>query len=412
VSAREASNEDKTWQAGGRRSCTPAQTWARLSPLLPILGISRVANITGLDCIGIPVFTACRPNSRSLSVFQGKGIDVEAARVSAVMEAYETWCAERIDLPLRLGSIDELVHTHPLIDLARLPLMVPEGVDPALPFLWIEGRDMLSGTPKWLPFEMVHANYALPEPPHSGGFSATTNGLASGNTRGEAVLHALMEVIERDAVTLWKLGAAAWGGDTALRLETVTDPACRAVLAMFARAGIEVAVWDVRSDIGAPCFLCLIAEPGGETGTAEFGAGAHPAPEVALMRALTEAAQARTTFIAGAREDIPDADYAVEALAERRDRAAGLMAGLTPGRDFADIPSMETDSFDGDIAATLAALRAVGIEEVVAVDIGNPNLPFAVVRIVVPGLEAALEGPATAYVPGMRAAAVLTQAPA
>jgi ribosomal protein S12 methylthiotransferase accessory factor YcaO len=63
----------------------------------------------------------------------------------------------------------------------------------------------------------VHANYALPEPPHSATFAATTNGLASGNTRDEALLHALMEVIERDAVTLWKLGPDAWRGTTAVR---------------------------------------------------------------------------------------------------------------------------------------------------------------------------------------------------
>ena len=84
------------------------------------------------------------------------------------------------------------------------------------------------------------------------------------------------------------------------------------------------------------------------------------------------------------------------------------MGSLTPTRDFTAIASTETDSFDGDIAAALAALRAVGIEEVVAVEIGNRNLPFAVVRIVVPGLEGALEGPTSAYVPGERATALLT----
>ncbi len=399
----------KGWRAGGRRACDPAQTWAKLSPLLPVIGISRVADITGLDCIGIPVFTACRPNSRSLSVFQGKGVSIDAARVSAVMEAYETWCAERIDRPLKLASIDEIVHSHSLVDVSRLPLMTPDGVDPALPFLWIEGEDMLSGARKWLPFEMVHANYAIPEPPHSGGFAATTNGLASGNTREEAVLHAMMEVIERDAVTLWKLGENAWGNETALRLETVTDPACGAVLRRFADAGIAVAVWDMRSDTGAPCFLCLIAEPGGETGMAEFGAGAHPAPEVALMRALTEAAQARTTFIAGAREDIPDADYEPEALAERRVMAEALMGGLTPECDFAAIASMETEDFAGDIAATLQALRKIGIGEVMAVDLDHAHLPFAVVRVVIPGLEAALEGPSSPYVPGDRASRLLRE---
>jgi len=400
----------KGWTSGGRRACSPAETWRRLAPLLPVFGISRVANITGLDRIGIPVFSAYRPNSRSLSVFQGKGLDADAARVSAVMEACETWCAERVALPLKLAGIDELVHSHALVDLARLPLMRPEGVDPGEPFLWIEGDDLMDGGRKWLPFEMVHANYALPEPPHSGGFSATTNGLASGNTRDEAVLHALMEVIERDAVTLWKLGAGAWGDGTALRLETVADLPCRSVLERLNDAGIEVAVWDMQSDTGVPCFLCLIAEPGGETGTAEFGAGAHPAPEVALMRALTEAAQARTTFIAGAREDIPDGDYAPEALAARDEMAGGLIGGLAPERDFGAIVSRETESFAQDIAATLCALRAVGIEEAVAVDLGDPKLPFAVVRIVVPGLEAALEGPSSAYVPGDRAAALLTEA--
>ena len=43
----------------------------------------------------------------------------------------------------------------------------------------------------------MHAAYALPEPAHSGVLAATTNGLASGNTREEALLHGLMEVIER-----------------------------------------------------------------------------------------------------------------------------------------------------------------------------------------------------------------------
>lgn len=401
---------EKAWRNGGRRACSPAETWKRLAPLLPVFGVSRVANITGLDRIGVPVFTACRPNSRSLSVFQGKGMTADAARVSAVMEAYETWCAERIDCPLKLASIDELCHTHPLVDLTRLPLMHPEGVDPGQPFLWIEGDDLVSGSRKWLPFEMVHANYALPEPQHSGGFSSTTNGLASGNTRDEALLHALMEVIERDAVTLWKLGAEAWGNRSALRLETIGDPDCLAILERLAAAEVDVAVWDMNADTGVPCFLCLIADRRQEAGTAEFGAGAHPAPEVALMRALTEAAQVRTTFIAGAREDIPDAEYAPEAQAERSALAAGLLTALAPERDFNKIASVETASFNQDIAATLTALRAVGIDEVVAIDIGNPSLPFAVIRAVVPGLEAALEGPASAYVPGARAARLLAAA--
>ena len=50
--------------------------------------------MTGLDIIGIPVWFAARPNSRGLSVSQGKGLVAEQARLSAIMEAIEGAVAE------------------------------------------------------------------------------------------------------------------------------------------------------------------------------------------------------------------------------------------------------------------------------------------------------------------------------
>ncbi len=414
IGAAEAAGTAKRFREGGRRACPPAETWARLRPLLPVFGISRVANITGLDHVGIPVFTACRPNSRSLSVFQGKGLTDDAARVSAVMEAYETWCAESIDLPLRFASHDELRFTHPLVDIEALPLASTAGLDSGRPFLWVEGRDLMAADARaarrvWLPYEMVHANYALPEPPHSAAFPATTNGLASGNTREEALLHALLEVIERDAVTLWRLGPDAWHGRCAVLPETVDDQGCRWLLDRFAAAGIDVAIFDATSDLGVPTFACLIDEPTGTTGAAELGFGSHTAPEVALARALTEAAQARATYIAGAREDILDEDYQPEVRAARRSMARDILASLRPERAFRDIRSIETESFEGDIRVVLRALRQVGLQQAVAVEVGKKAFGLAVWRVVVPGLEAAFEGPRSDYVPGRRAAALLAE---
>ncbi|GMG81505.1 YcaO-like family protein [Paralimibaculum aggregatum] len=402
---------DKRYRRGTRRSCTPAETWARLRPLLPVFGITRVANLTGLDRIGIPVFQACRPNARSLSVYQGKGLDADAARVSAVMEAIETHCAEAIHAPLVFASAEAIRFSHPLVDVERLPLTDPAGFDPYRPIMWIEGEELLAGGPRWLPFEMVHANYALPEPPQSGVLTATTNGLASGNTRDEALLHALLEVIERDAETLWKLGPQGWGSETAIDPAGIDDPHCRALIARFAAARIDLAIWDITSDTGVPAFLAMIDDPSGETGAPEIGAGAHLAPEVALARALTEAAQARLTYIAGAREDIAAEDYAPEIVAERHRRARAIMAGLAPRRRFADVAGREADSLAEDVAAALAALAAVGIAEVVAVELTAAPFAVPVMRVVVPGLEAALEGPDDGYVPGARAAALLADGP-
>ncbi len=74
------------------------ETVNRLRPHFPRLGIVRMAEVTGLDRIGIPVWMAVRPNSRTLAVSQGKGVSAAHARASAVMEAAEIAIAE--DIPL------------------------------------------------------------------------------------------------------------------------------------------------------------------------------------------------------------------------------------------------------------------------------------------------------------------------
>src|SRR4051795_11994988 len=65
----------KEFRRGAHRAVPPAETLARVRPLMARMGITRLGNITGLDRIGIPVAVAVRPNSRSVSVSQGKGLD-------------------------------------------------------------------------------------------------------------------------------------------------------------------------------------------------------------------------------------------------------------------------------------------------------------------------------------------------
>src|SRR5213075_1694441 len=113
--------QPKTFLPGTRRSRSPADTLKDFGRHMPEVGITRLANVTGLDRIGIPVVVACRPNSRSLAVSQGKGLDLAAARASALMESVEACHAERITLPLKLASYEELRFTHRLADVAGLP---------------------------------------------------------------------------------------------------------------------------------------------------------------------------------------------------------------------------------------------------------------------------------------------------
>ena len=111
----------KSHRRGTHRHISPADTLRAVEPLLPHAGITRVANITGLDRVGIPVVAVYRPNSRSLAVFQGKGLDLDAARASGVMEAIEAYHAEHVTHPLRLASWTEMRRAAPVVDVELLP---------------------------------------------------------------------------------------------------------------------------------------------------------------------------------------------------------------------------------------------------------------------------------------------------
>lgn len=396
----------KGYRLGAHRTVSPEATLARVAPFMSEMGITRIANVTGLDSLGIPVVMACRPNSRSISVSQGKGIELAAAKASALMEAVETYHAERITLPLKLASYDELSRSHALVDVARLPRSVDSRYRTGLPLLWIEGRNLVDHTSLWVPHELVHTNYTLPQPTGSGCFPANTNGLASGNHILEAIAHAMYEVIERDALTLWWLEPNSHR-DRSLRLESIDDLACRRLLEQFERADVQVRIWDVTSDVGIACFFCLLMARDDDDVEPEFGSGCHPARQVALLRALTEAAQARTTYIAGSRDDFAPEIYSDSARARRTRACRELVRRGSSGQRFQDVPTFESDTIGADITWSIGRLRGVGIDQVVVVDLTLEQFHIPVVRVLIPGLEGVYKGSHSDYVPGPRARAAL-----
>jgi YcaO-like protein with predicted kinase domain len=396
----------KNYRRGTDRVLPPEATLARVRPLLPIMGITRIANVTGLDRIGIPVVMVSRPNARSISVSQGKGLELAAAKASGVMEAIETYHAETITLPLKYASFGELCYDHRIIDITGLPFCAGSRWRDDLAMLWIEGEELLSGQPGWLPYELVSTNYTLPLPPGSGCFAANTNGLASGNSLAEAICHGLCELIERDAATLWRMRSAAARRARAVDPDTIDDPDCRDLLARFERANVAVRSWDITTDVGVACFQCLIMGSHPQDADPEFGAGCHPRREVALCRALTEAAQARTTYIVGARDDLASELYEDEVRARRAEEARALFEEPRPAGDFRATPNWDADTVEDDVDQILRCLQQVGVREVACVDLTKPAFRLPVVRVVVPGLEGAYHE-AGDYLAGPRALAVL-----
>jgi YcaO-like protein with predicted kinase domain len=394
----------KTFTRGTHRTVAPHVTVARALRVSAVAGITRIANVTGLDTIGVPVVMVCRPNSRSLAVSQGKGLDLDSAKASGLMESLEQYHAETIALPLRLCSYEELRYSNDVVEIETLPVVSPGLFNPHLRLLWCCGTDLVHGSPTFIPYELVHVDFTLPLPPGSGCFPCSSNGLASGNNLMEAISHGICEVFERDATSLWALRNEEAKDRSRVDIETVDSALCCEVLAKFEAAGIDTAVWDTTSDVGIPSFICIImgrGDHGGRPVAPASGMGCHPTREIALLRALTEAAQSRLTHIAGSRDDAVRDEYLhfhdPQVLRDTRER----LKIRRPPRSFRSGASFSADTCEDDVVWLLEQLRGAGMNRVLMVDLTRSEFGIPVVRIIIPGLEGSHKVPG--YIPGIRA---------
>jgi ribosomal protein S12 methylthiotransferase accessory factor len=375
----------KGYVNGTHRTRPPRETFDDYKRHMALMGITRVANLTGLDTIGLPVHTAIRPNSKSVATTQGKGMDIDAARTSALMESIEGWHAENIDLPLRWEPYLSLRRKVNVIDVHRLTLHKDGVLRLDRPLHWIEGFDLIQQRPMWVPYELVWLSWVTP-PEFRFTFFPSSNGLASGNHLLEAISHALCELIERDADALWK----ASDGLVQVDRSTIDDPDCVQLIGMLEQAGVHTWISDITSDVGIPAYTCFIMEPpDGNSGRnlgIYNGFGCHLSPRVALMRALTEAVQSRVTYIAGSRDELLYENYQELSDPELQKDVWAEMAGAPATQKFRR-EDLARDSFEEDVATLLSALQKIGITNAVAVDLTKPELGIPVVRCVVPSLE-------------------------
>ena len=355
------------------------------------MGITRLADVTGLDYLGIPVIMACRPNSRALSVAQGKGLDLDAARVSGFMEAAETFHGEHIDLPISFASRHALARDRRVIDLDLVPKSHDFAATDRTELPWIEAEDLTDGSSMWIPYDLIHTDCRdVREFEPSFDFPICSNGLASGNNRLEAICSGLYEIIERDANALWGLRPRASRAATRLDLDSVDDPYCRTLIDRLTDAKMMLSVWDMTSDVGVAAFFVRLREGPGNARIplgAFCGAGCHLSRGIALSRAITEAVQSRLTYISGSRDDLKRHDYEEPAEQRLKEFANKLWENRVPARRFADVPDTMRTDFDSDLAFMLGRLKAVGIERVCVVDLTKPEFGIPVVRLMVPGLE-------------------------
>ena len=181
----------------------------------------------------------------------------------------------------------------------------------------------------------------------------------------------------------------------------------RELLARLDAAGVSPLLFDCRTDTEVPVYMAYLYDRLVRHIGMFRGYGAHLDPQIAMVRALTEAAQGRLVYIAGSRDDMFRRPFLRLKQGDHR-AAIALLEDLPEVIDAGDTPSEATPSFEGDVQRLLGKLRAAGIGNVVVFDLSRPEEPVAVVRVVAPGLEGYVFD---YYTPGPRARAFLEGIP-
>lgn len=368
----------------GLRRISSQQMLERVTPHLPDYGITRIANVSYIDRLGLPVHTAYKPNGLSLASGSGKGLTESDSAAGAAMEAIEQSVWEQHHLDVMRCSLRDLErqglrHADPT-RLARIAGNIwnaEQAID------WAPMTDLVTGDQVWVPSDVVgvavHRSYWTDS--NLGAFVASTNGLASGLDVAEATVSALFEVVERDAVTLGKAAPVRIDLDIDALLSVVGRDVV-ALVETIRSKGMMVKVFDVTHDALLPTFIAEIHDTEQPRSGVFMGYGNGFDVDRALVRAITEAVQARGLIIAGARDDI----YATTRRATTR--ASSQLRPPAPGRDAptAHRTIEATDVFMALEQLCRAAERC-GSSQVLVHRLTDPGDPAQVVRVVVPGLE-------------------------
>ena len=383
-------NEEIKYFKGTHRVIAPSETIEINQDKLKTAGITRIADITDLDRIGLPIYTAIRPTAEdgAVSIYGGKGITKDHAKASAMMEGFERYSAERHDSDeIVVATLSEISELGDYIDPKSLNLpkeFEKRDIDD-LTLEWSISKDIISQKEYYIPTNAIFHPYNH-ENNIDSLFKSNTNGLASGNIMEEAILHGMFEVIERDAWSIFELTHKNYAQ---IDLDSIESEIINDIIGKFESEGIKIKLMDFTADIKIPTIAASADDTvTKDAGLLTLGIGTHLDPEVAILRALTEVAQSRATQINGAREDTVRADFSREVGYERMKRINKYYFKQEENQiKLSDIENKSTSSITKDIEIVKDELIKNDIEKILYVDLTRPELGVSVVRVVIPEME-------------------------
>lgn len=377
-------------------------------------GITRLADITGLDRLGIATHSCVLPGrGDAISVYSGKGVSESRSVISSIMECLERtaalWDMNRVTVASEIELTRKGLSFISPSEFTEPPNHLYET---SMPIAWIPGISLVKENAIFVPADLGFSGFRPITAPPSPFSCVTSNGLAAGFSRENAIEHALREVMERDVVSCMELSSACFGAgileDIARAFEIDTDNVARnffndpdraisidietlpeeprRLISKFQNLGMQFSVKALPNDFGIPVFgACAIEEmaPGNLLGGA--GYALHLNPKIAVTGAILEVAQARATSLQGAREDYHEKQ--TKSRLDTRPISDWLFSPSSTSTSFEKIIWKHEDSTNkSGICNYIESAKSVDLTEIVVVDF----LVFegiSVVRVLVPGIE-------------------------
>ena len=340
--------------------------------------VTRASFIDGFSQIEIPVAIAYRPNSKVLSQSGGKGITREQALISALMESYECDSAEKVKPDVKRKSEEDLIQERILfISPKNLPTTLTT-YNSKIKLDWCKGYILDEKNRKeevLVPFGAVSVDFtkmaSLMENTY---MQYSTNGLASGIDKDDAIKSAIFEIIERHCVTSHEIKHA----ETTRYIDLLTLP-CNIHTELIDKIichDVDIEIYDLTLFEDFPVYSCYLYD---EDGRANCGWGCHLDPEIAIIRAITEANQARSIQISGSREDMHKYDYFSNRRREKDERET--LNKISKNKAFRRTGKKETSIYQ-----LLKLLKKYNIEDPTVVILDTKD-KMCTVRVVITNLH-------------------------
>jgi len=378
--------DDLIFSNGSLRLLKPEETLEWILPKFSDIGISRIANVTGLDRIGIPTWQAIRPKGITLCVSQGKGCTDEHAKVSAIMEATEFYCWENYCPTLNWKSHNDFLDEN-VIPLEEFADSIFAPVKDNIKQPWTKATELTSKKKYWVGYDLISMNRTN-EYRHNIKWAYTsTNGLSSGNSIKEALLHAILELIERDSeccasYTMLNDGIPR----PQIDYYSISELYLLNLIEKIQKNNCKVEVFQNPNEFGIYSFSAYIIDNNNLL-FSNIGHGSHIYADIALSRAITEAAQGRITMLSGVREDNYRCDYRyIRDVANEINKRCEYEISISR-KDKLQFPHRSNEKslkiFLDDI---VNKIKKEGFDKILFFDLTNHILKIPVVKVIIPGL--------------------------